>query len=131
MFQRFAAASAIASMALGLAALILLVSSGLSFQRFYPVTIMWCVVPLVWGLWAMIAPHTWVPQRLPWWGAMLGLIAGLFLLFVLNLPSRVFGETVPTLLRAVGVLVLAVFYYLLWILVRLAHRALAAGPSSN
>ena len=130
MFQRFAAASAIASMALGLAALVLLVITGLSLQRFYPVTIVWCVMPLVWGLWAMLAPNAWVPQRLPWWGAMLGLIAGLFVAFVLNLPFRVFGETVPTLLRGVGVLALVVFYFVLWILVRLAYRSLA-DPSSS
>ncbi len=87
---------------------------------------MWCFAPLVWGLWAMIAPASWLPQRLPLWGAILGLLAGLNAFVVLNLPLRVFGVTAPDILRGVGVVVIGVFYYFLWMLVRMAFRSLGA-----
>lgn len=126
MFQRFAAGTAIASLPIALAALAVLLIPMLSLQSIYPVPVIWCMVPVVWGLWAMIAPKAWVPQRLPLWGAILGLMLGLFAGFVLNLPSRVAGQTVPALLRGLGVLFAVVFYYLLWMLVRIAYRSLAA-----
>lgn len=129
MLRRFVAASAIASMAIGLAALIILFAQGLAAQRFYPLTIMWCFAPLVWGLWAMIAPSGWVPQRLPIWGTILGLMAGLLAFFVLNLPFRVLGVTAPVILRGVGVVMVVAFYYLLWMLVRLAYRSLSTATS--
>jgi hypothetical protein len=67
---------------------------------------------------------------LPLWGAILGLIAGVLAAFVLNLPFRVLGETVPVTLRGVGVVVIMVFYYLLWMLVRFAYRSLGTPTSA-
>jgi hypothetical protein len=124
MFRRFVSGSAIASIAIAFAALVVLLTHGLGAQRFYPLTIVWCFAPLVWGLWAMLAPSGWVPQRLPIWGGILGLIAGVLAAFVLNLPSRVLGVTVPVILRGVGVVVIVAFYYFLWMLVRIAYRSL-------
>ena len=72
----------------------------------------------------MLAPSGWVPQRLPIWGGILGLIAGVLAAFVLNLPSRVLGVTVPVILRGVAVVVIVAFYYFLWMLVRIAYRSL-------
>ena len=43
-------------------------------------------------------------------------------MFVLDLPSRILGITVPATFRGVGVLVMAAIYYLLWMLVRVAWR---------
>jgi hypothetical protein len=57
---------------------------------------------------------------------ILGLVAGLTAFFVLNLPWRVFGIVAPLVWRGISVVVLVVFYYLLWMLVRLAYRLL--GP---
>jgi malate dehydrogenase (oxaloacetate-decarboxylating)(NADP+) len=74
MLQRFVAASATASIAFGALALILM--PALPMARTYPLTVVWCFVPLAWGIWALIAPAAWVPKRLPLWGAILGLIAG-------------------------------------------------------
>ena len=128
MFRRFVSGSAIGSMVVAVAAVVILLAQGLAAQRFYPLTIMWCFAPLVWGLWAMIAPSGWVPQRLPIWGTILGLIGGLLACFVLNLPSRV-GLTVPVIWRAVGVVVIVVVYYLLWMLVRVAYRSLGTPTS--
>jgi len=125
MFRRFAAATAIASAALGVATLVVLVVPGVPLERFAPVLLLWCLVPGVWGLWAMLAPRAWVPERLPAWGAILGVLPGTLALFVLNLPSRVSGVAVPAGYRAVGLVVLVLFYYLLWMLVRAGYRALA------
>jgi len=130
MFRRFVSGSAIAAMGIAFATLVLLLAQGLAEQRFYALTIVWCFVPLAWGLWAMIAPSGWVPHRLPIWGAILGLIAGLLIFLVLNLPWRVFEVTVPVILRGVGVLIMVVIYYFLWMLVRLAFRALGTPTSA-
>jgi hypothetical protein len=127
MFRRFASASAIGSMGIGLAALIVLITHGLAGERFFPVTVVWCFAPLVWGLWTMIAPSAWVPERLPVWGSILGLVAGSMALFVLNLPWRIFAVEAPLIWRGAGVILIALFYYLLWMLVRLAYRSLGGS----
>jgi len=129
MFRRFVSGSAIASVGIAIAALITLLVHGLAEQRFYPLMMMWCFAPLVWGLWAMLAPAGWVPERLPIWGAVLGLVAGMMALFVLNLPLRVLAVTGAGGLRGVGVVVIVVFYYVLWMLVRLAFRSLSTPKS--
>ena len=129
MFRRFASGSSIASIAIAFAVLGVLLTPAVTLQRVYPVTVMWCFAPAVWGLWAMFAPTAWVPRRLPIWGAILGLIAGLLATVVLNLPSRVLGETVPVTLRGVAVLVIVALYYSLWMLVRVAYRSLGTPTS--
>lgn len=131
MIQRFVAASGIASIAIALGALALVVIPALSLQRAYPLTTIWCFVPLAWGIWALIAPAAWLPQRLPTWGAILGLIAGSLGAFALNLPSRILGMTVPAVVRGVAVVVMAGFYYLLWMLVRVAYTSVAPKPEQR
>jgi len=126
MFQRFFAASTIASIAIAVGALAILLTPALTFQRIYPLTIVWCFVPLAWGMWALLAPPAWVPERLPLWGAILGLIAASLAAFVFNLPARILGVPVPATLRGVAVVVMAMLYYLLWMLVRVACRSLAS-----
>jgi hypothetical protein len=78
----------------------------------------------------MLGPAAWVPQRLPIWGAILGLIAGLLGVFILDLPSRISGQTLPVTLRGVAVVVITVFYYFLWMLVRVAYRSLGTTTSA-
>ena len=103
MFRRFVSGSAVAAIAIAFVALVIMVAPALAVRRLYPIPIMWLAfAPLVWGLWAMLAPSAWVPQRLPVWGAILGLIGGLLGGFVLNLPSRVVGGPVPVILRGVA-----------------------------
>lgn len=131
MFQRFVAGAAVASIAIAVGALFLVLTPGLTFERIYPLTIIWCFVPLVWGLWALLAPARFVPQRLALWGAILGLIAGILAAFVLNLPSRFLGVPLPPAARGAAVLVIVVFYYLLWTLVRTAYRSLTALTSGR
>jgi hypothetical protein len=127
MLQRFAAATAIASVAIAFGALVAVVlMPALTLQKIGLLTSIWCFVPLAWGLWALLAPAAWVPQRFPLWGAILGVMAGFMAAFVLNMPSRILGESVPAPLRGAGVLVMAAFYYSLWMLVRVAWRSLTA-----
>lgn len=59
-------------------------------------------------------------------------MAGSLAALVLNLPSRFFGTAVSLTLRGVAVLVIALFYYLLWMLVRIAYRSLvSAAPEKK
>ena len=131
MLARFAAGSVVASVVVGVAALavllIALVAPEVTLEQFAPVLALWCVVQLVWGLWAMLTPRAWFPDRLPIWGAILGVVAGSLAMFVLNLPSRIREEPVSGVLRGIGAAVLVVVYYLLWILVRRVYRALASA----
>lgn len=135
MLRRFAAASAIACVGIACAAFIVSLIPSLPWQRAYPLAVLWCFAPLVWGIWAMLAPSSGFPERLPVWGALLGLIVGLGAAFVLNLPSRVLGETLSPALRGIWVIVLVVVYYFLWMLVRAVYRAIApaepAAPKSH
>jgi hypothetical protein len=132
MFCRFAAGTAVASVAIAFAALVVSLTPGLTFERVYPVPILWCFVPWAWGIWALLTPSSWMPERLPLWGAILGLIAGSGAAFVLNVPSRFLGQAGSLSTRGGTVLVLALFYYLLWMLVRTAYRSLvSAGPGSR
>ena len=130
-FQRFAAATAVASAAIALATIVVLLAPRAVFERVHPITTLWCFVPFVWGLWALITPSSWMPKRLPLWGAILGLIGGCLGVFVLNLPARFFGGELPLLARAAAVLVVAVFYYALWMLVRAAYGLLPVVPEKR
>jgi uncharacterized membrane protein len=129
MFRRFVSGIVIPSIVLPFWSLVVLLAPAATQERIYPLTVVWCFLPAVWGLWAMFAPAGWVPQRLPLWGAILGVIAGSLGAFVLNLPSLILGETVPIALRAVAVVVIVLLYYFLWMLVRAAYRSLST-PSS-
>ncbi|HUU13581.1 MAG TPA: hypothetical protein VM182_07705 [Terriglobia bacterium] len=131
MFRRFVSGIAIPSILIPFGALVVLVAPPATQERIYPLTVVWCFVPAVWGLWAMFAPAGWVPQRLPLWGAILGVIAGFLGVFVLNLPSRIWGETVPIALGGVAVVVIVLFYYFLWMLVRAAYRSLGTPTSAG
>ena len=75
-------------------------------------------------------PISWVPHRLPLWGAILGVIAGLVVLFGLDMPYRLSGQTLPVYLKVVGVLLAVILYYVLWMLVRAVYRSLAGNPLS-
>lgn len=131
MFHRFAAGTAVASIAIALAAFIVLLTPRITFERIYPVTVLWCIAPCAWGIWALLTPSSWMPKRMPLWGAILGLIAGTMAAFVLNIPSRFLGEAVSPKLRGVAVLVMTLFYYLLWMLVRAAYRSLISAAPEN
>jgi len=126
MLRRFAAASAVACIALSIASSIVLVISGLNPQRFALLLAVWCIAPTVWGLWAMLAPSRWTPERLPLWGTVLGVVAGVLAAFVLDMPSRILGISVPMMARLFAVLALTLFYFILWTFVRTVFKRLGA-----
>ena len=130
MLRRFVAASMVASIAIATGALIVLLIPGLT-QRAYPLIILWCFIPCIWGIWAMIAPAHWVPDQLPYWGAALGFTAALVLLFALELPKRIFNLEISMELQAAAVLGVAVFYYLMWTLVKFTYRHLHQAPKAH
>jgi len=125
MLKRFVAASAvggvmIACAALGLATL----ARFYSLQHPLLLTLLWCMVPAIWGVWAMLTPTTWMPARLPEWGAVLGLVVAIGALFVLNIPMRVTDTYLRIRWRGLGVLLGIVIYYLLWMVVRAVYQRL-------
>ena len=124
MIQRFASASAVATVLIALAAGGFRLSPVQNMEGRYLLTTVWCMVPLAWGVWAMLIPKSWLPHRLPLWGTILGLIGGLIGAFVLDLPSQVSGKAVPVGQKVVIVLLLIGIYYLLWFLVRRVQQAL-------
>lgn len=131
MFPRFAAGAAVASAAIALATIVVLLTPRLTFERVYPLTILWCFAPFVWGLWALLTPSAWMPKHLPLWGAILGVIGGSLGAFVLNLPARFLGVPVSLKLRGAAVFILALFYYVVWMLVRAAYQSLVATVSEK
>jgi len=132
MLQRFASAALVATIAIAVAALVILLSPGITLRDASPVLLVWCFAPCVWGLWAMVAPQDWVPQRLPMWGAVLGLIGGIFALFVLNMPQRILKLTFPASARVVAIFLVAAVYYAVWMVVARVYRRLSnAAPVST
>lgn len=130
MLQRFVAASAIASILIALGAFAILLIPGIQLRNSYPVTMMWCFMPLIWGLWAMATPKTWAARRLPMWGAILGCIVALVATFVVKIPAQALGAPLSIWARLVGVVVVAALYYVFWMLVRTVYGRLAAAPES-
>jgi hypothetical protein len=128
MFQRFAAATLVASIVVAAAAVVTLVPPRWPAADALFLTTAWCFVPLVWGLWAMLAPARWVPRRLPLWGALLGLVAGIIAGPVLDLPFRLIHLS---RVRWTPLIVGPVFYFLLWSLVRVAYRSLHATDAAS
>jgi len=131
MFHRFAAGSAIGAMAIALAGLILVSLSGAALYRTWPLTVLWCFVPLAWGVWAMLTPRAWLPQHLPIWGAILGFLGGVMGAVVLNLPSRILEVRVAFAGRLLAVAVMTVVYYFLWMVVRTAYQFLVPAPRAT
>lgn len=124
MLQRFASAATVGTILIAMAALTFSLVNPPRPEARYLVATVWCVVPVIWGLWAMLMPASWVPRRMPVWGAILGAVAGFVAGTVLDLPARVFDAPASTGLR-IGILILAVVLYgLFWMLVREMYTAL-------
>ena len=121
MLQRFAAASAVASVVIAVGAIASLLPPRWPAADARVLTTAWCFVPLAWGLWAMLAPSRWVPARLPVWGAILGVIAGIIAGPLLDLPARLIGLLD---MRWLTLVVGPAFYYVVWLLVPVAYRTL-------
>lgn len=127
MFHRFAAACTVGSVVIAAAAAFIQLAR-IPAEGALLLTTAWCLVPVAWGVWAMLAPASWVPGRLPMWGAILGLAAGLVAGPLLNLPFRIVGVSG---VRWLPLLLGPVFYYLLWMLVAVAYRSLEPTGRSS
>jgi hypothetical protein len=121
MLHRFAAASAVASVIIAGGAIVSLLPPRWPVADARILTTAWCFVPLAWGLWAMLAPARWVPRRLPLWGAILGVVAGIIAGPVLDLPLRLAGLREA---RWMTLFAGPIVYYFLWLLVPVAYRSL-------
>lgn len=125
MLQKFVSGSAIAGLTIACAVFGLIAATPMfALQKPYLLPLTWCFMPAVWGVWAMLTPRTWMPSRLPLWGAMLGLLLSLNSAFVLNMPKQVSGDYMRIRWRLAGVIGISIGYYLLWMIVRLVYRAL-------
>ena len=124
MLQRFAAASSVGSAVIAIGALVSLLPPRWSAADARVLTTAWCFVPLAWGLWAMLAPAHWVPRRLPLWGAILGVVAGIIAGPVLDLPLRLAGLRD---MRWITLILGPILYYVVWLFVPVVYRSL--GPN--
>ena len=124
MLHRFVSAAAVGSIAVAAGALMLLLIPAVRLKVVYPLVVAWCFVPLIWGVWAMLAPASWVPKRLPIWGVFLGFIGQFIAMFVLDMPSRVLGTPAPWTWRVAGGVAVMVIYYFLWALVSVMYQNL-------
>jgi hypothetical protein len=125
MLQRFVSGSSVAAVliACGASTLVLLTRL-LQLNNPYLLGALWCLLPAAWGVWAMLAPASWVPNRLPQWGAILGLLIAIMAAFVLDIPLRIFGLVIPVPGRVVAVVFAIVVYYFLWMIVRKVYQRL-------
>ena len=92
---------------------------------FRPLPLIWCFVPLAWCLWSMLAPSSWVPAKLPMWGALLGVIAWLFAGMILDLPARLLDIHLSAAMRMLLAVPAIALYYLLWMAVRAVYIRMA------
>ena len=121
MLRRFAAASSVAAVIIAGGAVVSLLPPRWSEGDARVLTTAWCFVPLAWGLWAMLAPSHWVPRRLPLWGAILGVAAGIIAGPILDLPLRLGGLRD---IRWITLIAGPILYYVFWLMVPVAYRSL-------
>jgi hypothetical protein len=127
MFCRFVAACTVASVVIAGGAVMSLLLR-FPVEGAWMLSTAWCFVPVAWGLWAMLAPSGWVPGRLPAWGAILGLAAGIVAGPLLNIPVRIGG---PSSARWIALVAAPILYYLMWLLVGFAYRSLRVTDRSG
>lgn len=133
MLRRFVSAAMVASVVLMISAIVFALLPGINLERASLLFFVWLCVPTGWGIWAILAPKSWVPRRLPSWGAILGVIAGVLAAFVVDVPYRVLGLALTFRQRFLAILALVVVYYLLWtivrgVLVKVSGPETTAGP---
>ena len=132
MLQRFVSAVVVPGVLIALGAVVLYaVAHTYTLENPYRVALLWCVVPMVWGVWALLAPKSWWPGKLPAWGGLLGLVASSSALFVLKVPDRVANVTYSTAAKLVGVVIMTLFYALLWMVVGEIYRRLMSSKEEH
>ena len=127
MLRRFASAATVASILVACAATIIGLLPADVREQVIPVLLAWVCLPAIWGAWATLTPATWTPDRLPVWGSLLGVLAGVGALFLVDAPKRLLGFDASVVERIAGVFAFAAFYFLLWMLVRRVLLSLTAA----
>ena len=123
MLHRFAAACIVGAAVIATGAVTILLLSPPA-EGTLVLALAWCFVPVAWGFWAMVAPARWVRDRLPAWGAILGIGAGAVAGPLLDLPGRLGGLTGTRWLVWLVPLIGPFLYYALWMLVRATYCSL-------
>ena len=131
MLYKFAAGTVVSSCLIALGGAAILAARLLTGQRFYPIAALWCLVPFLWGVWMMLTPPSWMERRIPAWGAILGMLAGVAGIYVLDVPRRVGGLFLPSALKPLCVFLAAGTYAVVWIVVGKVYRALEPSPQSH
>ena len=131
MLHKFAAGTVVSSCLLVVGGTAVLALHLVTGQRFYAITALWCLVPCIWGVWMMLAPPSWIAKRLPAWGAILGALAGVGGIYVLDIPQRVAEIFIPAALKPACVILAAAIYGAVWIIVGKVYRALTATPTAR
>jgi hypothetical protein len=130
MLIRFASAAAVASVLIALVALGLLLNTSFTVEGQIALLTVWCLLPAIWGVWAVAAPKSWFPQHLILWGAILGLLLGSVVMFVFDVPGRLGIEEMTTWWKGALLPVIVVVYAVLWKVVGDVHRRVATGGES-
>lgn len=127
MLRRFAAAASVASILVACAATIIGLLPADVREQAIPVLLAWVCLPAIWGAWATLTPQTWTPDRLPVWGSLLGVLAGLGAVFLVDAPKRLLGFEANLGERIAAVVAFAALYFLLWTVVRKVLLSLTAS----
>lgn len=131
MLRRFAAAATVASILVVCAAMVIELLPADIREQAIPVLLAWVCLPAIWGAWAMLTPQSWIPERLPVWGSLLGVLAGVGAVFLVDAPKRLLGFEASVVERIAAVVFFSCFYYLLWTAVRAVYRSLAATAETH
>lgn len=125
MLRKFAAGVLVASCMIPIGAVVVFGIRLATGVRYYQMAVMWCTVPLLWGVWAMLIPQSWTPKRIPLWGAILGVLAAILGAVVMNLPARITQLEFGLGLRWFAIVPAACLYYLAWMIVAWVYAKLA------
>lgn len=132
MLQRFVSAVVVPGTLIAVAAMALYgVAHTFTLTNPYRIAFLWCMAPLTWGVWALLAPKSWWPGRLHVWGGILGLLLSSLMMFVLKLPDKVAGFSYSITSKVAGVVVMTVFYAVLWMLVAAIYQKLTPKPEER
>ena len=131
MLQRFVSAVVVPSIliAFGAAGLFAFTHLYHDLTNPYLAAVGWCMLPMLWGVWALLTPASWWPGKLAVWGGILGLIVGLSVMFLLRVSDRVLGMRFPTTGKVIAIMTITLLYAVLWMVVRLVYERLT--PEKN
>lgn len=132
MLQRFLSAAAVPGVLIAFAAggLFVLTHMYHELNNPYLAAVGWCSLPLVWGVWAMLTPKAWWPERLARWGAILGVVLGYTVMFILRVPDRI-NLKLPMAGKLIAMMIIVLLYAVLWMIVGEIFQRLTREPEQK